>query len=205
MGDIKITNNFGTPVVNNGGFVVINNSVEEALRLKARIDAMNRQGEAADADETHYEEIKTETIPSGERHVLPQQITDAPSRTFRQDSEFVREKLRNAVMRHYQGQPSNLAYIAAVADDYGLLAKRNACLDFVRSCIAVGAIDYVDDKTVENISNGMSKKLRGQKRKTGNTPALETDFRSWTSSADKQKCELIAKEFEGLGMKYKYR
>ena len=205
MGDIKITNNFGTPIVNNGGFVVINNSVEEALRLKSRIDAMNRQGEAVDADETHYEEIKTEPTPSGERRVLPEIISSAPSRTFRQDSEFVREKLRNAVVRHYQGQPSNLAYIAAVADDYELLAKRNACLDFVRTCIAVGAIDYVDDKTVENISNGMSKKLVGQKLHTGNTPGLEVDFRSWTSSADKQKCELIAKEFEGYGMKYKYR
>ena len=204
MGDISIKNNFGTSLVNNGGLVFVNNSVEEALRLKSYIDGMNRQGETADADEAVYEEIKPGVAHSEESRELPQMIVDAPKKTFKQDSEFIREKMRNAVLRHYCGQPSNLAYIAAVADDYGLLVKRNACLDFVRTCVAIGAIDYRSDKDVENISNGMNKKLSGQKRASGDTPGLKTDFRAWTSSAEKLKCEEIAKEFEGFGVKYKY-
>lgn len=204
MGDIRIKNNFGTSLVNNGGFVIVNNSVEEALRLKSYIDGMNSQSETVVADEAVYEEIKTEEAHSEKSRELPPIIVDAPKRTFKQDSAFIREKMRNAVIRNYAGQPSNLAYIAAVADDYGLLTKRNACLDFVRTCIAIGAIDYVDDKTVETISNGMNKKLSGQKRASGDSPGLDTDFRAWTSSAEKQKCEKIAKEFEGPGVKYKY-
>lgn len=217
MGDFEHNTNYGYQFVNKDGGVMIVPSlnVEDAIKLKQRVDEMKRQAEKENASEAEYTEIVDEdkkdsmsgTSDEGETLKLPKEIIEAPASTFTNNSEFIWNKIRNAVMKYYKGRPSNLAYIAAVADDWSMLKAREKCQEFVHSCIAIGAIPYEGDKKTYNIYDGMRKKLcgqsRGEKGARYTTDPLPCDYKSWSDSSLKKKisfCDLIAKEFEGAGM-----
>lgn len=156
--------------------------------------------EIAGAVSAGVEVVSTPTVE------LPKAVIDAPAKTFTQDSDFVKDRIANAVMKYYQGSPTNLAYIAAVAYDWGVLKARKHTLDFVRSCFAIGAIPYISEADIDRINDTVKRQLNGQIRNEGGlkykVSGLPTDYKTWTDKlADMIPfCDDIAKEFEGAGM-----
>lgn len=217
----NIKYNFANPIDNHDGGIIIT-STEDALTLYEKIMKMMGKEDGEDIEDADFEDITPEQIQKISEVVkgtsteqedqnkdveLPQEIENAPANTLTQNSDFIKNKLKNAVMLYYQGSPTKLAYIAAVADDWGILRARNRCLDFVYTCIAIGAIKYVSPEDVKRIHDGMKKKLmgqsRGEKGARYSTDPLPCDYKMWTDESLKKNiafCDLIAKEFEGPGM-----
>lgn len=214
---INIKNNFGTVVDNHDGGIVIA-SVEDALKTAQRVSEAMGAVNVEDADFQDITPEQAEALTAACKDsqekdeedcspVLSKEILEAPSKTFTNNSEFIWSRIRNAVMKYYKGKPSNLAYIAAVADDWGMLKAREKCKEFVHSCIAIGAIPYEGDKKTYNIYDGMRKKLcgqtRGEKDARYTSDPLPCDYKTWSDSKLRKKialCDDIAKEFEGAGM-----
>lgn len=189
-GDVKIDKNYGTMISNHHGGI-IQTCVGE--------DQVGSQSAAPEPPD-----LRTK-VP-----VMPEGFQSAPEKTLVTDSDFVRNRLTRAVMKYYQGSSSNLALIAAVADDWGLLKGRNKCSNFLKTCMCLGAIRYEGLKDFTRIINGMSKKLGGQSRGvTGarvKSIALPPDYKHWPDEFKKDIdfCDKVSKEFEGPGMRYKY-
>lgn len=213
----NIKTSFGTLVDNHDGGIVIA-STDDALKIKERIEAVMGNVNIEDAD---FEDITEEDAnkikaavtgknaapaSNNPQKELPQIIIDAPAKTFTQNSYFIKKMFANAVMKYYLGKPTNLAYIAVVCDDWGLLRSRSNTLDIVRSCFAVGAIPYIDEADVKRINDTVKRQLNGQYRYVNGIKCrdegLASDYKSW---GDEKKdliefCDKIAKEFEGPGM-----
>ena len=190
-------------------------STDDAIKIKERVEAVLggvgiEDAEFEDITQEDAEKIKAavkdETINQNAKVELPKKVKDAPQKTFTQNSDFIKKRFASAVMKYYFGKPTNLAYIAVVCDDWGMLKSRNHTLDFVRSCFAVGAIPYIDEKDIERINDTVKRQLNGQTRNEDGlkyrVDGLTSDYKSW--GADKKGwidfCDKVAKEFEGPGM-----
>lgn len=205
---ILIKNNFGTVVDNHDGGVVIA-SVDDALKTAKRVSETMGADNLEDADYQNItpEQAEALTVPQE----LPIEILEAPSKTFTQNSDFIKNLFAGAVMKHYKGSPTNLAFIAVVCDDWGMLKSRSQTLNFVRCCFAVGAIPFTTEEEVVRINETVKKQLNGQWRYECGTrfkdEGLPPDYKTWEGALkDKiEFCDDIAKEFEGkAGMQNRF-
>lgn len=212
----NIKNAIGCTMIENKDGGVININPVNPEKIMQDVCATMDVDNIEDADFEDITEDKAKEIAEvvragvelvkGAKTDLPKTIMEALEKTFVQNSDFIKNKFANAVMKYYQGKPTNLAFIAVVCDDWGLLKSRNHTLDFVRSCFAVGAIPYIDEKDVERINDTVKRQLNGQIRNEGGlkyrTDGLSPDYKSW----GKEKkdivdfCDKIAKELEGPGL-----
>lgn len=139
---------------------------------------------------------------------LPQEVKASVAKVLRNTSDFVISRVCNAVMHHYQGKATNLAMILVVADDWGLLRKRNQVLDFVRMCFAIGGIPFTNSHEIKRITETVKKQLNGQWRKSAATglryreTGMPCDYKMWDGPLLEliPTCDKIAKDLEGPGM-----
>lgn len=212
----NIKNAIGCTMIENKDGGVININPVDPEKIMQDVCATMDVDNIDDADFEDITEDKAKEIAEvvkagvelvkGAKTELPKAILEAPEKTFTQNSDFVKNRFANAVMKYYLGKPTNLAYIAVVCDDWGMLKSRNHTLDFVRSCFAVGAIPYIDEKDIERINDTVKRQLNGQTRNEDGikyrVDGLASDYKSW--GTDKKDwidfCDKVAKEFEGPGI-----
>lgn len=138
---------------------------------------------------------------------LPDEVKASVSKVLRSTSDFVISRMRNAVLHYYQGSATHLALILVVADDWGLLLKRNQVLDFVRMCFAIGGIPFTNVAEINRIAETVKKQLNGQWRKSASglryrETGMPCDYKMWNGALKVHipLCDKIAKELEGPGM-----
>lgn len=77
----------------------------------------------------------------------------------------------------------------AVAMEVKAIRSGTKCIDFIRALIGIGVLKYSDDKAIENMSDGMNKKLKTLKRNKEHVSSNHPDYLLW-----KDKDKEIGKE-----------
>lgn len=72
-----------------------------------------------------------------------------------------------------------VALLMAVAMEVKAIRPGTKCIDFIRALIGIGVLKYGDDEAIENMSDGMNRKLHGTKKKDKKTPSLPPKHIQW--------------------------
>ena len=82
-----------------------------------------------------------------------------------------------------------VAMLMAISIDVEAIRSGTKCIDFIRALIGIGVLKYSDDKAIENMSDGMNKKLKTLKRNKEHVSSNHPDYLLW-----KDKDKEIGKE-----------
>ena len=82
-----------------------------------------------------------------------------------------------------------VAMLMAISIDVEAIRSGTKCIDFIRALIGIGVLKYSDDKAIENMSDGMNKKLRTWERNKEHVSSNHPDYLLW-----KDKDKEIGKE-----------
>ena len=126
--------------------------------------------------------------------VISEESSSLIDKCFKFNNAFVKDTVNAVVKSFYNGSHADLALIEVSLFDHGQLRKRNAHKAFVKSLIAWGILDKVDEEELKQIQKGIIDKFRH----------LPKDgYMEWGDSLlnDKNTCISIGKKL-GPTMKY---
>lgn len=86
-----------------------------------------------------------------------------------------------------------VAMLMAISIDVEAIRSGTKCIDFIRALIGIGVLKYSDDKAIENMSDGMNKKLRTWERNKEHVSSNLPDYLLWKNKKDKKIGEKIYK------------
>ena len=131
-----------------------------------------------------------------ETGVEPQKQTkDAEvAKSFRFQSDFVRNKVADVIRDYYKGSYANLALIEITLYDHKQLIRRNCHKAFVKALVAWNLIDVTDEEELKKIVSAVTDKYNRMPKE---------GYQKWDEnhSDDKSFCEKIGGEL-GDSMPY---
>lgn len=86
-----------------------------------------------------------------------------------------------------------VAMLMAISIDVEAIRSGTKCIDFIRALIGIGVLKYSDDKAIENMSDGMNKKLRTWERNKEHVSSNHPAYLLWKNKKDKEIGEKIYK------------
>lgn len=171
----NIKNNYGPNIeVNDGGKLTL-------------VQGKDGMWHTADAEEAEYEEVKEDEV------VEPVLETEV-AKSFRFQSDFVKNKVADVIRDYYKGSHANLALIEITLYDHKQLIRRNYHKSFVKTLVTWGLIEVTDEKELKKIVSAVTDK-HNRMPKEG--------YQKWDGNYadDKSFCIKIGKEL-GDSMPY---
>ena len=171
----NIKNNYGPNIeVHEGGVV----------NLQQSKDGM---WHTADAEEAEYEEVKENDIVVSTHEI-------EVVKSFRFQSDFVKNKVADVIRDYYKGSHANLALIEITLYDHQQLIRRNYHKAFVKALIAWGLLAVADEEELKKIVSAVTDKYNRMPK---------DGYLKWDNNHadDKSFCEKIGKEL-GDSMPY---
>lgn len=86
-----------------------------------------------------------------------------------------------------------VAMLMDISIDVEAIRSGTKCIDFIRALIGIEVLKYSDDKAIENMSDGMNKKLRTLERNKEHVSSNHPDYLLWKNKKDKEIGEKIFK------------
>lgn len=126
-------------------------------------------------------------IPQNCKEAINKVMTD----TFRSSKIVLKSRLQIVKAASLIDLTTNVqvALLMAVAMEVKAIRSGTKCIDFIRALIGIGVLKYSDDKAIENMSDGMNKKLKTLKRNKEHVSSNHPDYLLW-----KDKDKEIGKE-----------
>lgn len=161
-------------------------------------------GEKTSADETGVEPQKqaedagvVEEVAGGENTKQKLVISESEvAKSFRFQSDFVKNKVADVIRDFYKGSCANLALIEITLYDHKQLIRRNYHKAFVKALVAWNIIEVADEKELIKIVSAVTDKHNRLNR------ISREGYQQWSDDhPDKSFCEKIGREL-GDSMPY---
>ena len=180
----NIKNNYGPNIeVNDGGKVTL-------------VQGKDGLWHTADVEEAEYEEV-VEVVAGSESTELKLVIPDSEvAKSFKFQSDFVKNKVADVIRDFYKGSYANLALIEITLYDHKQLVKRNYHKAFVKALVAWNLIEVADEEELEKIVSAVANKHNRLNR------ISREGYQKWSDDhPDKSICENIGRDL-GDSMPY---
>ncbi len=178
----NIKNNYGPNIeVNDGGKVTL-------------VQGKDGLWHTADVEEAEYEEV-VEEVAGSENTKLKLVIPESEvAKSFRFQSDFVKNKVADVIRDFYKGSYANLALIEITLYDHKQLIRRNYHKAFIKALVAWNLIEVADEDELKKIVSAVTDK-HNRMPKEG--------YQKWDNNFvdDKSFCEKIGREL-GVSMPY---
>ena len=142
----NIKNNYGPNIeVNDGGKVTL-------------VQGKDGLWHTADVEEAEYEEV-VEVVAGSESTELKLVIPDSEvAKSFKFQSDFVKNKVADVIRDFYKGSYANLALIEITLYDHKQLVRRNYHKAFVKALVAWNLIEVADEEELKKIVSAVTDK-----------------------------------------------
>lgn len=140
-----------------------------------------------DAEDAEYEEVKENDIVVSTHEI-------EVVKSFRFQSDFVKNKVADVIRDYYKGSYANLALIEITLYDHQQLIRRNYHKAFVKALISWGLLEVADEEELKKIVSAVTDKYNRMPK---------DGYLKWDNNHadDKSFCEKIGKEL-GDSMPY---
>lgn len=138
-------------------------------------------------------------VASDDNAVIPQNCTEAIVKVINPTFTLTNKALMNSRKQIVKAASVinltanvQVAMLMAISIDVEAIRSGTKCIDFIRALIGIGVLKYSDDKAIENMSDGMNKKLRTWERNKEHVSSNHADYLLWKNK-DKKIGEKIYK------------
>lgn len=138
-------------------------------------------------------------VASDDNAVIPQNCTEAIVKVINPTFTLTNKAVMNSRKQIVKAASVinltanvQVAMLMAISIDVEAIRSGTKCIDFIRALIGIGVLKYSDDKAIENMSDGMNKKLRTWERNKEHVSSNLPDYLLWKNK-DKKIGEKIYK------------
>lgn len=138
-------------------------------------------------------------VASDDNAVIPQNCTEAIVKVINPTFTLTNKAVMNSRKQIVKAASVinltanvQVAMLMAISIDVEAIRTGTKCIDFIRALIGIGVLKYSDDKAIENMSDGMNKKLRTWERNKEHVSSNLPDYLLWKNK-DKKIGEKIYK------------
>lgn len=138
-------------------------------------------------------------VASDDNAVIPQNCTEAIVKVINPTFTLTNKAVMNSRKQIVKAASVinltanvQVAMLMAISIDVEAIRSGTKCIDFIRALIGIGVLKYSDDKAIENMSDGMNKKLRTWERNKEHVSSNHADYLLWKNK-DKKIGEKIYK------------
>lgn len=139
-------------------------------------------------------------VASDDNAVIPQNCTEAIVKVINPTFTLTNKAVMNSRKQIVKAASVinltanvQVAMLMAISIDVEAIRSGTKCIDFIRALIGIGVLKYSDDKAIENMSDGMNKKLRTWERNKEHVSSNLPDYLLWKNKKDKKIGEKIYK------------
>lgn len=132
-------------------------------------------------------------VASDDNAVIPQNCTEAIVKVINPAFSLTNKAVMNSRKQIVKAASVinltanvQVAMLMAISIDVEAIRSGTKCIDFIRALIGIGVLKYSDDKAIENMSDGMNKKLRTWERNKEHVSSNLPDYLLWKNKKDKK-------------------